>query len=405
MPKWFRKLKKRFRRLFQNKTDEKDSIYKKCLFILKNSVKARSSDIHFLPLETHSEIFFRVDGDLILYRKIEIMDHLRMINIMKLLSGLDSSNHNSVQEGQMSLALPGDSVKSEFRVSFIPSEYGEKAVVRILGRSLISVDRKVLGFTDEDNFRLEKILQKRRGLVLLCGVTGSGKTTTIYSFLNNLRSHAVNITTIEDPIEYVLDGITQTSVNPAIGYTYDSAIKAVLRQDPDILYVGEIRDLETASAAVNAVLTGHMVFSSVHSGSIVDAFVRLFKLGVSSQQIFESVSAVICQTLVKKVCPKCAVRRNITAEEQSLLGIRENITVYSENTSGCELCGGLGFKGRIAAYEMFIPSEDEKLVLTDDTSTATLKKIIIPHGTLNGSIRRLLSDGVISVEEALRKIG
>lgn len=404
MAKWLKKLKKRFRALFRTKTDDKDSIYKRCLFVLRAAVRARSSDIHILPLETHSEIYFRVDGDLLLYRKIEIMDHLRMINIMKLLSGLDSSNHNSVQEGQISLTLPGDSSKSEFRVSFVPSEYGEKAVIRILGRSLISVDRKVLGFTDEDNARLENILQKRRGLVLLCGVTGSGKTTTIYSFLNNLKSRAVNITTIEDPIEYVLEGITQTSVNPAIGYTYDSAIKAVLRQDPDILYVGEIRDLETASAAVNAVLTGHMVFSSVHSDSIVGAFVRLFKLGVSSQQISEAVSAVICQTLVKRVCRKCAIKRMITEEEKEVFGIREDITVYSENSVGCENCNSSGSKGRIAAYELFIPSEDEKLIFSDDTSTATLKKIIIPHGTVNGSIRRLLRDGIISVEEALRKI-
>ncbi len=404
MRKIFKKLKKLFVSVFKNKEDEKDNIYNKCLLVLRRAVRSGSSDIHIQPFESHSEIYFRIDGDLVAFRTINIMDHLRMISILKLLSGLDTSNHTTVQEGQLSIVLPEDNSKSEFRVSFIPTEYGEKAVVRVLGRSLISVDRKILGFTDDDNRLLDNLLHKRRGLVLLCGVTGSGKTTTIYSFLNNLKTQAVNITTIEDPIEYVLDGITQTAINSAIGYTYDSAIKAVLRQDPDILYVGEIRDYETASAAVNAVLTGHMVFTSVHSDSIVGAFVRLFKLGVNSQQISEAVGAVICQTLVKRVCTWCAVRRFLTSEEKSLFGIDEDIVVYSENPDGCDSCNSTGSKGRIAAYEMFVPSENERVTLAENPSTIVLKRMINSHGTLNDSICRLLKNGIISVEEALRKI-
>ena len=401
MLKW---LKKGFNKMFSDKKEENDSLSIRLLRIMKKASLLGASDIHILPYETFSEIRFRIDGDLVLYRELNTMDHLRIINLLKLWSGLDSSNHIIVQEGQIVKELPGDKVKSEFRVSFVRSEYGEKAVIRILGRTLISMDRKVLGFTAEDDLRLENVIRKRRGLILLCGATGSGKTTTIYSFLNNLKNNAVNITTIEDPIEYVLEGITQTSVNPSGGYTYESAIKAVLRQDPDILYVGEIRDTETASAAINAVLTGHMVFSSVHSENIVTSFLRLFKLGINSQQLSESVSAMICQTLVKRVCRKCATRRHLTDEEKSILGISGDPIVYTESQSGCENCRGFRSNGRVAAYELFIPSEFEKDLLSENFSTVTLNNIMNSHGTINDSLRRLLCDGIISVEEALREI-
>ena len=378
--------------------NQRDRLY---MLILTKAIKLNSSDIHILPMKDFSEVRFRIDGELVLYKIITTYDHLCLINILKLYSGLDTSSHDRVQEGQLLQALPGKRSKNEFRLSFMPSEYGEKAVIRVLGRTLVSSDRKVLGFSSDDDEKLEKALIKRNGLILLCGVTGSGKTTTIYSFLNNLKKDHVNITTIEDPIEYIVEGITQTSINSPVGYTYDSALKAVLRQDPDIIYVGEIRDSETASAAANAVLTGHMVFSSVHSDSVLGAFLRLAKLNVKPQQISEAVNIVICQKLVQKVCKECASTRRLTDDELEILGIKENFIVYSENPEGCKKCRE-GTNGRSLAYEIFIPSESERLILSESLSVTNLKKMLKTHGTMNDSLLQLLKKGVISIEETLK---
>ena len=399
-----RKLKKLKKSFGKAKEKEYEAGYfaHESVILLKEAVKRNSSDIHILPMLDRAEIYFRINGDLILYRTVDLRYYNRIINIFKLYSGLDSSKHLVVQEGQLKHELYSPSESKEFRVSFIPVEYGEKAVVRILGRSLISSKRTELGFTKEDDMLLEDIVSKRRGLILLCGSTGSGKTTTIYSFLNTLKKGTVNITTIEDPVEYVMDHISQTEVKPELGYTYDAAIKAVLRQDADILYVGEIRDPETASAALNAVMTGHMVFSSVHSDSIVGAFMRMLKLGVPSHQLAESVSAVICQMLVKRVCKNCAEYRLTTVEEQKKLGLTHSIRVYSENSYGCEKCNHSGSNGRIAAYEMFTPSYEEKFRLSEAVSPVDIRSIVAPHGSINDSLLRLLAEGTISVEEAIR---
>ena len=199
-----------------------------------------------------------------------------------------------------------------------------------------------------------------------------------------------------------MDHISQTEVNPELGYTYDAAIKAVLRQDADILYVGEIRDPETASAALNAVMTGHMVFSSVHSDSIVGAFMRMLKLGVPAHQLAESISVIICQMLVKRVCKNCAELRLTTFEEQRRLGLSHPMRVYSENAYGCEKCNNSGSNGRIAAYEMFIPSFEDRFSLSEVVSAADIRKIVAPHVSINDSLLNLLSEGIISVEEAIR---
>jgi len=409
---FLRKIKKFMRKIIKKhkknikKTKPKDSengyFANESVLLLKEAVKRNVSDIHILPMSDRSDIYFIIDGDLTLYKTVDLRYHNRIVNILKLYSGLDSSKHLVVQEGQLKHDRYRISSGKEFRVSFIPVEFGEKAVVRVLGRDLISSDRVDLGFTEEDDLRLKELLAKRRGLILLCGVTGSGKTTTIYSFLNNLKSQSVNITTIEDPVEYVMEHITQTEVRPELGYTYDAAIKAVLRQDADILYVGEIRDSETASAALNAAMTGHMVFTSVHSDSIVGAFTRMMKLGVQPHQFAESLCVVICQILVKRVCKECSDFRRTTIDEQRKLGLNHSINVYSENRYGCDSCNNSGSNGRIVAYEMFIPSAEDRIILSDSFSAMEIKKMVSRHGNINDSLLRLLKDGVISIEEAIR---
>lgn len=386
----------------EQNTENRASFETLCLFILKRAVNRNASDIHITPLEDSAEIYFRTDGDLMFDTVIAKEYDIRLVNILKLNSGLDTSNHITVQEGQMSVTLPDDTKKSDFRVSVIPTEYGEKAVIRILGKGLISSERQKLGFTKEDDLRLTRAIDKKRGLILLCGATGSGKTTTIYSFLNSLSRYAVNITTIEDPIEYLQVGITQTEVNSGIGYTYEKALKAVLRQDADIIYVGEIRDSETASAAINAVMTGHMVFSSVHSENVTGAFARLLKLGIQRQQLAETINTVIAQKLVRKVCPDCAVKRMIKPDEAAALGVTGKIFVYEEK--GCEKCGGLGFKGRTAAYEIFTPDDDEKEIIASSSDAFAVKRLVDSHGNLNAFIIKLMKERKISVMEALQNI-
>ena len=385
--------------------------------VLAGSLSNRASDIHFEPKEKRVKLRIRIDG--LLYDVWEELSHSAynpILSRIKLLSGLKINVHDEPQDGRFSISLPEKTI--EIRTSVMPSEFGEAIVLRILDPETIRLSIKDLGFREDDLEIIQKELVRPNGAILNTGPTGSGKTTTLYTFLSHVQTPETKIITIEDPIEYHLGGIEQTQVNPEVGYTFASGLRSALRQDPDTILIGEIRDLETAEIAMHSALTGHLVFSTLHTNDASGAIPRLLDLGVKSQIVAPALNIVIAQRLVRRLCEFCKEPIEISS------GLKERVEKFLNKLpgrvnkesfknfqifkpKGCEQCNHLGYKGRIAIFEMLLVTDKMKDLISREPIETEIKRLAIEEGMItlaqDGILKTLR--GVVTSEEVERVVG
>ena len=373
--------------------------------MLSDAVKKGASDIHVEPYEKVFRIRFRIDGVLYDAMRPPIKFKNAIISRLKIMSKLDIAERRLPQDGRIKIKMERDR-DVDFRVSVLPTLFGEKVVLRLLDKSTLQLDMTRLGFEEEDLENFRKAIRQPFGIALVTGPTGSGKTTTLYSALNELNKVTENISTAEDPVEYNLMGINQVQIHEEIGLTFANALRAFLRQDPDIILVGEIRDYETAEIAVKAALTGHLVLSTLHTNDAPSTVNRLLNMGIEPFLISSSVILILAQRLVRKICPEC--KTSVTLPEQALidLGIEpkeiHDIPLYKG--TGCKNCSDTGFKGRMAVYEVMPVDEKFKELILKGASNAELKSEAIKSGmsTLRKSAVKKMKQGLTTVEEVLR---
>lgn len=370
---------------------------------IKEAIPYRASDIHIEPAAETVRVRYRIDGDLLTRAEFPIASYPAVVSRLKVLSGINVAETRTPQDGRISMAING--TPYDFRVSTLPMIYGEKFVIRILDQSSFHMSREELGFSSQNNAILDRVLAAPHGIILLCGPTGSGKSTTLYSFLKELNTPEVNIVTVEDPVEYTLAGINQVQVNAKANLTFGSAIRSILRQDPDIIMVGEIRDEETAQMAIRAAITGHLVLSTIHTNDAPGSVTRLVDMGVSNYLVADALVAVIAQRLVKRLCPICRKKGKTSPKEMALLGLQEPVSIY--RPSGCQFCNGTGYRGRVAIHEiMYMDEHMKELVNTRNLILDDLRAHARAHGMapLWEDCRENVLKGLTSLQELMRLV-
>lgn len=373
--------------------------------MLAEAIKTHTSDIHIEPYEKRLRIRFRIDGSLMEKTQPPNNAAAALISRIKILSRLDIGERRKPQDGRMKVKMRSGA-EIDFRVNCMPTIFGEKVVMRILDRSNIQVDMTKLGFEPDAFEQFTEAIRQPQGMILVTGPTGSGKTTTIYSALNELNKSDVNVSTAEDPVEYNLDGINQVQINPAIDFTFAEALRAFLRQDPDVVMVGEIRDLETAQVAYKAASTGHLVVSTLHTNDASATVSRLMEMGIEPYIVAEATTIVVAQRLLRRNCPKCSVPDKVPAEMLIKLGVpADQVGDYSKikKGEGCEECSGLGLKGRMAIFEVMRMTSRVKEAIYRGASPLELKRHAIADGmrTLRQSALQKLKVGQTNLEEVL----
>ena len=324
---------------------------------------------------------------------------------IKIVGGMDISEKRKPQDGRISMVV--DHNEFDVRVSILPTVYGEKCVMRLAQKNALTKDKSQLGLSETDEREFDELLKNPNGILLVTGPTGSGKTTTLYTVLHELNREDVNIITVEDPVEANINGVNQVQVNPKAELTFANALRSILRQDPDIIMIGEIRDGETAKIAVQASITGHLVVSTLHTNSSAGAITRLMDMGVENYLLADSVFGVIAQRLVRRLCPECKKSHVATPIECRELGISDNDMQQAPviyEACGCEKCGKTGYAGRIGVYEILRVTPKVKMAIHQNASTDAIRKIAVDEGmrTLQMSARRLVMEGVTSLNEMLR---
>lgn len=376
-----------------------ESIVEKIDFCIVQAVHAQASDIHFEPSAIGMRIRFRVDG--VLYDQGVIPKEFipQIIGRFKVLANIDSTEKRIPQDGKFSRNIDNHDI--DFRVSTFPCSYGEKIVVRILDRALHTINLDDLGFSSEMLEQCKTLFHKQQGLFLVTGPTGSGKTTTLYSALSLLHSSEKNILTLEDPVEYNIEGITQGHIKPEVGFTFESGIRALLRQDPDILMVGEIRDKQTAHTAIEASLTGHLILSTLHTNDAPSSIIRLIDMGLEPYLLNASLVGVLAQRLVRILCSECKQQEQCTADEKKWLKLD---CVY--RSYGCSLCAYRGYKGRSGIFELLIITPEIRALTSDQPNKDAITACALQQGmqTLMQDGIAKIKDGIISPEELLRVI-
>jgi type IV pilus assembly protein PilB len=372
--------------------------------ILMDAIRKHASDIHVEPYEKIMRIRFRIDGVLYEMMRPPIQLKNAIISRLKILARLDIAERRLPQDGRIRLKAKGTDM--DFRVSVLPTLFGEKIVLRLLDKSGLQLDMTKLGFEEVQYKNFRDAIYLPFGMVLVTGPTGSGKTTTLYSALSDLNKIAHNISTAEDPIEYNLVGINQVQVHDAIGLSFAAALRAFLRQDPDIIMVGEIRDFETAEIAVKAALTGHLVLSTLHTNDAPSTINRLLNMGVEAFLVSSAVNLVVAQRLVRKVCKECKTVEEVSAETLLDLGVMDEEigTFKCYHGKGCANCNDTGYRGRVALYEVMPLYEQIRELVLMGASAAEIKKESIRLGmtTLRRAGINKLKEGVTSIEEVIR---
>lgn len=373
--------------------------------VLNEAIRSRASDIHIEPYEKRFRIRYRIDGSLVERTQPPQNSASAIINRIKILSRLNISERRKPQDGRMKVRLKNGR-EVDFRVSCLPTMFGEKIVLRLLDKSNLQVDLTQLGMTQSQLDVFKEAIYQPQGMVLITGPTGSGKTTTIYSALAELNQSDVNLSTAEDPVEFNLDGINQVQVNPAIDFTFADALRSFLRQDPEIIMVGEIRDLETAEVAYKAASTGHMVVSTLHTNDSAATISRLVEMGLEPYVVAEATSLVVAQRLLRRVCDRCAAPVKVPFEVLLKLGVpKEELGEYNrlQKGEGCEHCNGMGLRGRIAVFEVMHLNAEIKEAVYRNASPIEIKRAAIQSGmkTLRASSLQLLKSGRTTVEEVL----
>lgn len=376
-------------------------------YLLHYAYAQRASDIHIEPKRDHCLLRLRIDGILHNIHKMPKAVHPAFISRIKTLARMDIAEKRRPQDGRIKTDQDGKEV--ELRVSTLPVSFGEKIVIRIFDPSILMQDIEKLGFLKRDLELFKSFIAAPYGLILVTGPTGSGKTTTLYSALKILSNPEVNLTTIEDPIEMIYEGFNQTSIQPQIGITFASSLRTILRQDPDIIMVGEIRDMETADNAIQAALTGHLVMSTLHTNDAPSSVTRMIDLGIQPFLINSTVIGVIAQRLVRKVCQFCAEKYHLSEYECKTLGINfekaKNLSVSIG--AGCPQCRGTGYLGRIAIFEVMEITEKIRAAIDNRMTPAKIKEIARTEGftTLRQNAIKILLQGVTSFDEIVRITG
>ena len=372
--------------------------------IIQEAVQQRASDIHIEPFADRVRIRYRIDGVLIERDNAPRRLLGAIVSRLKIMGSIDIAEKRRPQDGRIKILVAGKDI--DLRVSIIPTTHGQSVVMRILDRDNIKVGLQDLGFGDEDWGRFKQLIKRPNGILLVTGPTGSGKTTTLYAALNELNRPDVKIITAEDPVEYYLPGVNQCEVKAKIGMTFARIIRAMLRQNPNILLVGEIRDLETAETAIQASLTGHLVFSTLHTNDAPSAITRLVDIGIQPFLVASSVMAIMAQRLVRKVCPKCKVRYEPPAHLLNGLGLRPEIAKKANfmKGKGCANCNKTGYRGRMGIYELMTMTTQVREMAFKGESTLNVRKMARKQGmhTLfeDGMIKAL--KGLTTLDEVLR---
>lgn len=362
--------------------------------ILSEAVRLKASDILIEPMEDETRVRFRIDGMLQIARVLPKALHEAVISRIKVMSELNIAERRLPQDGRFKLKIKNRYV--DFRISILPSSFGEKAGIRVLDQSNSTLDIERLGFTGYSLETLKTSSLRPHGMILVCGPTGSGKTTTLYSILHHTDSPDKNIVTAEDPIEFDLKGINQVNVKPDIGLTFSAVLRSTLRQDPDIIMVGEIRDFETLDTTVKAALTGHLVLSTIHTNTAIGAVTRMVNMGLEPFLISSSVIMIAAQRLVRRICDKCKEPYQIDDSLRNTVGIKDDKVKTFYRGMGCKSCFGTGYKGRTGLIETLTMDTDIKRLIMDNASEALMKKEAKRKGMVT-----LREDGISKAEKGL----
>jgi type IV pilus assembly protein PilB len=371
--------------------------------MISEAIRLGASDIHVEPYEKYLRIRFRLDGVLKEVSKEPLESSRALISRLKIMADLDIAEKRRPQDGRIRVKEGGRVV--DIRVSSLPTDFGEKIVLRILDKTQLKLDLSVLGFDAQELALFHKTIRLPYGMILVTGPTGSGKTTTLYAALSSINAPGVNITTIEDPIEYNLAGINQTQVRSDIGLTFAAILRSILRQDPNIIMVGEIRDGETAQIAIRAALTGHLVFSTLHTNDAPSALTRLVDMGVEPFLVASSVRMILAQRLLRKVCPACSTPNDIGIGEREQLQIADDTGTSFQKGRGCPSCSQTGYKGRRAVYELLEVRNSLADLIARGALVAEIRTAARGHGmkTLRESAIDAARSGITSIEEILRE--
>ncbi len=384
---------------------ESNPVKKLLNLVLLQAIKDKASDIHFEPFEDEFKMRYRIDG--VLYEMVPPPRYvaLAIASRIKVMANLDIAERRLPQDGRIELALRG--VPIDLRVSVLPTLFGESVVLRVLDRSNVQLSLDKIGMRDEELAIFRQLMHKPNGVVINTGPTGSGKTTTLYAALAELNDPEVKILTAEDPVEYDIDGLIQSQVKPDVGMTFARALRSFLRQDPDIILVGEVRDLETAQISVQASLTGHLVFTTLHTNDAPSAIARLMDLGLEPFLITATLEAVVAQRLVRRICTNCKVEYSPTEEQLMELALKpeevgDRMFFYGK---GCDYCNGTGYRGRMGIYEIMALDDTIRELIMRRGSTAVIRREAIKRGmrTLREAGLLAIYDGITSLDEVVRE--
>ena len=367
--------------------------------MIEQAVRQRASDIHIEPMEKQVRIRYRIDGALYEKQVYSYRILPAIVARIKIIGGMDIAEKRKPQDGRITQVV--DRMEYDIRVSVLPTVYGEKIVMRLTSKTALTKEKSQLGFSPEEMKVFDHILSNPHGILLVTGPTGSGKSTTLYTALSELNSEDVNIITVEDPVEANIDGINQVQTNNKANLTFASALRSILRQDPDIIMIGEIRDTETAAIAVQASITGHLVVSTLHTNSAASTITRLADMGIEPYLIADSTVGIIAQRLVRRLCPSCKTEYTPDAEERELLNIKGDEPVKIYKPCGCSLCDNTGYKGRIGVYEIMEVTHDLKYIIARGGNADEIKECALKEGmsTLRMSATRYVMQGITSVSE------
>lgn len=385
--------------IFDSESDD-TPVVKLLNSILLNGFTNNVSDIHIEPFDKETLVRIRIDGMLIDQMKLQKSLHNAIVVRTKILANLDISEKRIPQDGHFVITVNGE--RMNLRVSIVPTIYGEKIVLRYLNSNTPIDNAKSFGMSEENYEKMNQMMQSPNGIIYVTGPTGSGKTTTLYMIVEKLAKKDVNIVTIEDPVERPLERINQMQVNNVAGMTFESGLRAILRQDPDIIMVGETRDAETASISVRAAITGHLVVSTLHTNDAISTIVRLEDMGIEPYLVSNSVVGIVAQRLVKKVCPHCAKKVEPNEEELKILG--KDIK-YVYKASGCPVCHQTGYKGRIAVHEMVVVDKNVRKMISDQSDMSDIRNYVKKYQnyhSLFDETLKLVEEGVTTVEELLK---
>lgn len=384
-----------------DKIVEKFSTTKLIDEIIEQAIKKNASDVHIEPTKNNLRIRLRIDGDLHVIHEISLKYHSSIISRIKVIGNMDIAERRVAQDGRIDTVIMNNEI--DIRLSTMPTVYGEKVVLRLLNKTKFNYKIGELGFNESNLHDYIELISQPYGMILISGPTGSGKTTTMYTTLKEINDNKKNIITIEDPVEYKIDGVNQIQVNNKAGLNFSSGLRSILRQDPDYIFIGEIRDHETSSLAVRAAITGHLLFSTLHTNDSVSAIHRLIDMGIEPYLLATSLIGVVSQRLVKLLCPECKERYIADGLSKDMLDIKSEDDIYFYRALGCRHCNN-GYLGRTAIFEVLRLDKEKRSLIDNNSNANMIRKSSLDSGmiTLFHAAKSLLIEGMTSFEEVIK---